>query len=307
MGGSSLSAKRWTAADAPSLVRPAAALAGAGERGSSSSSLSRHREESSDFSLHRPSPNAEILRSARREASSRRLNARSSTAGDVLGRLAVDDDGAGVEAEVGAGAGSFFGSARRRSLRRGYSYGGDEDIVAKQDSVNVAHRRQAVATAAAAANREADWREAEIGRLRSSTPRGRTSTFTSTSTSMSTSPPLPPPPPPPPRNFMSNSLRRKVETSAGAAAPAPRRSSTPSASSSLLPARLGSSPSVPGAVARGSSTRGREVGGRGTTYSTYGNDTLSSIRRRDAQARRVQEAVGEAPPRRARTDTSKFY
>ncbi|CAM9701387.1 unnamed protein product, partial [Laminaria digitata] len=191
MGGSSLSAKRWTAADAPSLVRPAAALAGAGERGSSSSSLSRHREESSDFSLHRPSPNAEILRSARREASSRRLNARSSTAGDVLGRLAVNDDGAGVEAEVGAGAGSFFGSARRRSLRRGYSYGGDEDTVAKQDSVSVAHRRQAVATAAAAANREADWREAELGQLRSSTPRGRTSTFTSTSTSMSTSPPLP--------------------------------------------------------------------------------------------------------------------
>ena len=267
LGASSLSSTERWAADAPSRVQP---LTMVGERGSS---LSPRKCSLSDFSLHRPSPNAEILRSARRGASARHLMSARSSTGGVMGKSAVDE------------VGSYVASARRRALARGYSCGGEEDTVSAADSA--VHRRQAVATAAAAANSDADWRNAEIGRLRSSASRERSS---------------PPLPLPPPRSFMSKSLRRKVETPSSTT---PRRSST---SSAMLPAKLGSAPSVPEAVARGKSTRGGGVGARGAV-STYGNETLSSIRRRDAQARRVSEGVGDAPPpRRARADTSsKFY
>lgn len=176
----------------------------------------------------------------------------------------------------GAGDGSLSGSLRRGRGNRSYGY---DDMVVDDDTL----QRHGVKF-------DTNWRESAISRLASTRRQPTPTAMTKTG------------------SWKSESLRRKLEVPS-----ASRRASTSSSASSLL-SRLGSRSSVvPGAVARGSSSRGRGVDAGAGVRATYESQTLSSSRR----ARAVQErhratlegndALRRSTSRKAFSDAGKFY
>lgn len=177
----------------------------------------------------------------------------------------------------GAGDGGLSGSLRRGRGNRSYGY---DDMVVDNDTL----QRHGV-------NFDANWRESATSRL-ASTRRQPTSTAVTRVGS-----------------WKSESLRRKLEVPS-----ASRRASTSSSTSSLL-SRLGSrSSAVPGAVARGSFSRGKGVEAGTGVRATYESQTLSSSRRARAVQERHRAALEgndalrrPTTSRKAFSDAGKFY